>query len=268
MILFLILPCIFTDYTEASSKSNGSDFYETDSDRDEDFVPGEGHKKKPIPSSSYSLSNSSADTTSSSSDSESTKSNTQLHDAQELPLILQQIASRDIKTEVISQLECEFRSTPVATKVKKKAKKSAAWKQNKRKALKHTGQEYTNSSGKVIQAKKMGPPCTEKCLFSCSKRISIEDRQKLFAGYWELGCPNRQRDYIASCITTLANNYRRLKTNPKYARKPNSCFYLPINGNTVRVCKTFFLSTLAIAPKFLRCIIAKRTATPSFHPIE
>ncbi|XP_045453588.1 uncharacterized protein LOC123662839 [Melitaea cinxia] len=164
------------------------------------------------------------------------------------------------------QFECEFQNTPVATKAKKKARNPAAWKQNKRKALKNTGQEHTNSSGKVIPAKKMGPPCTEKCLFSCSKRISIEDRQKLFAGYWELGCLTRQRDYIASCITTLASDYRRLKTNPKFARKPNSCFHLPINGDKVRVCKTFLLSTLAITPRYLRHIIDKRTATGTVPP--
>jgi hypothetical protein len=109
----------------------------------------------------------------------------------------------------------------------------------------------------------MGPPCTEKCLFSCSKRISIKDRQNIFEGYWALGCLTRQRDYVASCITTLVSEYRRLKNNPKFSRKPNSCFYLTINGDKVRVCKVFLMSTLAITPRFLRHIIDTRTETGS-----
>ncbi|GLV42013.1 hypothetical protein CBL_05028 [Carabus blaptoides fortunei] len=81
-------------------------------------------------------------------------------------------------------------------------------------------------TAKVIQAKRMGPPCAEKCVLQCSKKVSETYRAQVFKEYWEMATLQRQCDILGSCIEQLQLKYRRITAG--VPRKPNCAFHLVI----------------------------------------
>lgn len=62
-------------------------------------------------------------------------------------------------------------------------------------------------------------------------------------------------------VITPKYRYPILKNNETPYRKPNNAFYLSINDhNKIRVCKSFFISTLGITDRSIRTVLAKTTA--------
>lgn len=104
----------------------------------------------------------------------------------------------------------------------------------------------------------MKPACTDKCVLSCSKKVSEEFRTRLFNDYWGLGCLQRQRDFLGSCVEKLTLKYRRVSS--ARPRKPNCAFYIHDNGNKIRVCKTFLINTLSISEKVVRTVILSKVS--------
>lgn len=72
-------------------------------------------------------------------------------------------------------------------KPKKRMRDVNNWSIVKAKRLKNSGQAYKSRTGKMLDARKMGPPCSNKCILSCTKNISLDYRSQLFANYWALG---------------------------------------------------------------------------------
>ncbi|KAL5246080.1 hypothetical protein ACI65C_013488 [Semiaphis heraclei] len=95
-------------------------------------------------------------------------------------------------------------------KPKKRLRDVNNWGKVKAKRLKNSGQAYKSRTGKMVDARKMGPPCSDKCILSCTKNISEDYRSQLFSDYWAMGSFQRQRDYLNSCIETLIMKYRRI----------------------------------------------------------
>ncbi|CAG9771463.1 unnamed protein product [Ceutorhynchus assimilis] len=143
-------------------------------------------------------------------------------------------------------------------KGKKRLRKESNWKRANRKKSKNSGQEYTSARGKTVLAKSMKPPCQNKCILSCSKKISQEYRQQLFKEYWELGSYQRQRDFLGSCVDKLNLTYRRISSATP--RNPNCAFYFYNNGEKMRICKTFLINTLGISEKTLRTVIYSKVS--------
>ena len=110
------------------------------------------------------------------------------------------------------------------------------------------------------------PPSKEKCIISCSKKLSEELRIEIFTHYWELGGLQRQRDFLSSCIEKLILNYRRI--SGRVPRNPNSTFYLMNNGNKVRVCKTFLLNTLGITERTICTMITAHQTGTGLAPVD
>lgn len=94
-------------------------------------------------------------------------------------------------------------TTCLTNKSKKRLRDVNNWGKVKAKRLKNSGQAYKSRTGKMVDARKMGLPCSDKCILSCSKNISEDYRSQLFADYWAMGSFQRQRDYLNSCIETL-----------------------------------------------------------------
>lgn len=140
-------------------------------------------------------------------------------------------------------------------KGKKRKRDPKAWKKNKRKVLRDSGKQYVSSRGKIVQERKMGPPC--KCRLNCTTRVPENARKILFKEYWVLGSFQRQRDFLATCVELLQVQYRRITINstPKPPRKPNSSFFFLQNGNKIRVCKSFLMSTLGIKERSVRTVM-------------
>lgn len=151
-------------------------------------------------------------------------------------------------------------------RAKKRPKNVNNWKKVKTKLLKNSGQRYTSRTGKTVEARKMGPPCKDKCVLSCSKNLTEEFRSQLFKNYWELCSLQRQRDFLISCIEPLILKYRRISAAEP--RKPNCAFYVMNNDKKVRVCKTFLINTLGITERTIRTVIQPKVSGTGIAPSD
>lgn len=155
-------------------------------------------------------------------------------------------------------------SPPTVRKPKKRLQNKDNWIKVKAKLLKNSGKSYLSRTGKIVEAKKMGPPCPSKCLLACSTRFSEEFRVHLFEQYWRLASLQRQRDFLSSCVEQLQLKYRRISANEP--RRPNCSFHIMNNGQRVRVCKKFLINTLGIGERTIRTIIQSKMSGNGIIP--
>lgn len=144
--------------------------------------------------------------------------------------------------------------------VNKRGKKRAAvpqnWKKEKAKRQRNSGLSYKSATGKIVEARKIGPPCSDKCRLSCSNKVAQDDRVQLFKDFWKLGELQRQRDYLTSCVDQVVPQYRRISA--KKPRAPNCAFYVNLIGKKVRVCKTFLINTFGVTERAIRTVITSK----------
>lgn len=118
------------------------------------------------------------------------------------------------------------------------------------------GQAYASiSSSQEIPPRQIKPPCTLKCRLKCFEKFSCDQREQLFSKFWGMGDINLQRSFISSCLVKVSAKYRY--TNAENPRGFNHAFYFTIANNKIRVCKTFFINTLAITDRMVRTVKAK-----------
>lgn len=118
-----------------------------------------------------------------------------------------------------------------------------AWKKNVRKKLRNLGQQYVTSKNVVVPAREMKPvPCTD-CTFLC-KEITEEQRRKLFKDFWALGSVKLQWTYTYKCMVPF-------KEKTVKNRRAKNAYYFEVDGEKLRVCKTYFMATLGIGSSFL-----------------
>ena len=94
--------------------------------------------------------------------------------------------------------------TPEVPNLKRRKRNEDQWKQRIRKKRRNEGLQYTNNKGKVMPARKMGPPCTQTCRRKCNLYFSNCDREAIFASFWALGDIDRQRDFIINRVEKVA----------------------------------------------------------------
>jgi len=129
------------------------------------------------------------------------------------------------------------------------------WKKNKRKHARLAGQQYVNTSGKIIP-QKMIKPCVcrhgRQCIFRCAT-FSDDMRKTILSEYYATADFSRQRDFVF--------NHTSFVTAPCHKRKHKSVkYWLPLDGVKVRVCKKMFLTTLDISEKLVTYTLSKRTS--------
>jgi hypothetical protein len=146
-------------------------------------------------------------------------------------------------------------------KGKKRMSTPITWYAKKVKLLRNSGQEYVSvgKSRKTVEARKVGPPCSDKCRFKCSEKIPNEERHQLFKAFYALADLHKQREFVARHTTVIIPKYRYSCTNN--LRKLNSAFFFEVNGQRIRVCKTFFSNTLDFKERSIRTVLAKKTDT-------
>ncbi|KAL4713142.1 hypothetical protein ACJJTC_004528 [Scirpophaga incertulas] len=126
------------------------------------------------------------------------------------------------------------------------------------KVLRNLGLQYKSVFGKcsVVSERSMGNPCGDHCRLKCTEKLNAESRKSIFDGYWRMGLLSRQRDFIASHIVEIKPKYQYKRVDSN--RKNKQAFYLPSNGDKIRVCKTFFKNTLGINDRPIRTVIDKK----------
>nr|CAH7762584.1 unnamed protein product [Callosobruchus chinensis] len=68
-------------------------------------------------------------------------------------------------------------------------------------------------------------------------------------------------------MKTITPKYKKY-TNSEHPRKPNNAYYFLINQKEIRVCKLFFMSTLAISHKVISTVLRKSTICESGRVLE
>jgi len=236
-----------TDYFISPIQSNESDY--DDSDKDPNFeLPA--NKTKPflpsiIPSSSSS-STSSSSSASSINDSSNSSSDTEDDNVD--------LSQNPAMSEVHEQ-------EPITEekKGKKRVRKPSMWKTKVAKVLRNSGKAYhsLSKSKKQVPERKMRPPCGNNCRLSCKNNFDEPTRLQLFNAYWELADLQRQREFIVRHAQEIKPKYRYSST--QNLRALDTSFYFEFNGSKIRVCKTFFKSTLDLNDRVIKTALSKKT---------
>jgi hypothetical protein len=106
-----------------------------------------------------------------------------------------------------------------------KAEVKWKWKQNKHIVLRKMGKSYTMIHiNKIVPARSVKLPCSEKCRLKCRENINDTQRLEHFKAFWNLGDLHLQRLFIPGSITTIAPKYKY--TSAEHPRAPNKAFHI------------------------------------------
>ncbi len=128
------------------------------------------------------------------------------------------------------------------------------WIVNRRKRAHESGKEHVNYKGKLIPAKKIvsKKDCATKCKFQCNQKIDKETQESIFMAFYKLDT-NGKHFFIGQ--TTVCSSV----TGPKEGCKKSSYTYFLLKGeDSFRICKSFYLSTLAISQKMFYIVHEKK----------
>ncbi|XP_076090122.1 uncharacterized protein LOC143062260 [Mytilus galloprovincialis] len=145
-----------------------------------------------------------------------------------------------------------FITPPKKSLFRKRKATPETWKKNIRKKLRLSGKEYISVKGTVVEEKKVKPIDCSKCTFKCSLSIDDEHRQQIFKTFWSLDTNDRKKDFIIANTTQKKTRTYLDDNNEPVKKKKNvhRSYSLNVDGNHVKICKKFFLTTLGISETF------------------
>lgn len=128
----------------------------------------------------------------------------------------------------------------------------------------NTGLEYITNTGKIVKSR------TSKVLLDCKAKCNskIEDslRGQLFNLYWSMGSFNRRTAYLSKLITCspkISSRKRRDTPEKQKPREKTYQYYVPKDGELLRVCKGCFMKIFGENTKFLRNICTNMLSSPA-----
>lgn len=136
----------------------------------------------------------------------------------------------------------------------RRPRRPETWISTKRKTLRNSGQSYLNSSGKVVEARKMKESCGKACRSKCMTKITEEDRQHNFKTFWDFGDVVKQRRFIYMHIVSSEPKRRRAQNSN---RTMTHNFFLDAKDQPVQVCKKLFKNTLVISTQVIQGVVRK-----------
>lgn len=146
--------------------------------------------------------------------------------------------------------------SPLRKKLTRKRKTNpGSWKKNIRKRNVRSGKEYQSVTGKTIDAKCLKPHGCTKSRFNCANKVDDDTRLTIFNEYWNLQSYERQRDFICSHVLQRESLGSPTKKKQKQVART---FSFQVKGQNMRVCKQFFISTLAIRRKTVEIALKKK----------
>ncbi|KAK7089570.1 hypothetical protein V1264_024516 [Littorina saxatilis] len=140
-----------------------------------------------------------------------------------------------------------YNTPPKKRIVRKREAEPEKWKKNVRKVLHLEGKEYISQNGSTVPAKTMGPVDCSKCRYRCTQKMSSDQRLELFQTFYALGTYERQKDFVCTNVKQKKTVTILGEDNQPSQKKRQVCrvFTFTVEGTVHRVCKKFFLSTLA-----------------------
>ena len=154
--------------------------------------------------------------------------------------------------------QAKFETPPKKKLTRKRHANPDTLKKNIRKKLRQSGKAYISATGQHVPARSMKGKDCSKCKFKCSEKISEGQRQKIFDAFWNLQSHDRQRDYICDHVLE--------KSTTGAKKKLARTFIFQVSGEIVRVCRSYFTSTLGIGRKTVECAFMRRSM--SLTPVD
>ena len=145
-----------------------------------------------------------------------------------------------------------YKTPPKTVLTWKKTAHPESWKKNVRKALRLQGKEHLSDKGTVVSAKRPKYVDCSKCKLKCDRLNGR--KEEIFQSFYDLGSYEKQKQFI--CAHIIQNQTRTLYDTEQNeilskTRQVSRKFFLTVDGQQERVCKRFFVSTLAISHNYI-----------------
>lgn len=133
------------------------------------------------------------------------------------------------------------------------------WKRNRNKLLKQCGSAYVTCRNVPIPAKNpnlSNQLCSEKCRHKCSAKLSMAQREAIFAAYYSLDY-NGKNLLLFNCVQRKDVKHHRKQAQKQ---KQNSFAYsidVPEQNGPVSLCKTALCSLFQVSMKRIEIIQKK-----------
>jgi hypothetical protein len=135
---------------------------------------------------------------------------------------------------------------------KKRKSDPKTWKRNLIKDRANKGLGYVNINNVQVRERAVKSPCKNTCKLKCADKITAEQRTQIFNSFYKNGLKTQQWDYILKNVVDLPKRNHRINSKrtvtKHYFLTVSSCEATE-NQNRIRVCRTFFLNTLAVSKK-------------------
>ena len=112
---------------------------------------------------------------------------------------------------------------------------------------------YTTKNGKEVKKRSMKR--LTDCKNECCKNVLYEDQCRIFKSYWEQGTYEKRVNFVSHHLELHAK--KRSRGQNLKNRKYTIDYYLTVESNRYRVCKTCFLSTLGETQAFIQSVSNK-----------
>ena len=165
-------------------------------------------------------------------------------------ILMEEKIEEEVKScmkDLIDNVEKAVQPSKKRSNFRKRPINKPTWIVNNHKKAHESGQEHLNNKGKLNPVKKIvsKKDCDIKCKFNCTQKIDRETQESIFMAFHKLDT-NSKHSFIAQ--TRVSSSVAGMKEG----RKKSSCSRFLIKGeDSFGVCKSFYLSTLAISQKMV-----------------
>ena len=130
------------------------------------------------------------------------------------------------------------------------------WVKNK-KIRKDSGKAYTTYHGELKRCKRQ-VALTCHCQHHCSSHVTMEDRQRIFDDFYQLGSHDTQNKYIYGLIERCVPKQRRLRQSAGKQRSNTYCYFVQnVKGERIQVCKVAFCQLHGIGKRRVEIFTSK-----------
>ncbi|KFM61201.1 hypothetical protein X975_03154, partial [Stegodyphus mimosarum] len=142
---------------------------------------------------------------------------------------------------------------------------SKIWKKHIRRDKRLRGESYIGFRGVEHAARPMlASPCYNKSNHQCSALISEAERQNIYNSFRALPTINDQRYFI---VQHVKKTQKKKATSGDSSRRENTNIYsFAVNGESMKVCREFFMATLNVTDAFIRTSLSKISSSGILQP--
>ena len=147
---------------------------------------------------------------------------------------------------------------PFENRGRKRLRCVERWVKNKKKNKKDSGKAYTTYRGERRGHKQPAVALSCRCQHHCSSHVTMEDRQRIFEDFYQLGSHDTQNKYLYGLIErSVPIQQRRRRSTGKPRANTYRYFVRNVKGERIQVCKDAFCQLHTIGKRRVEVISTK-----------